>query len=91
LIAYLQEAVPFYQALPGIDIRLLRSVDRPGSFTEVIEYQTAQAFQADQKRIEEDGRMQRLLARWRTLLIDPPIVEHFTDITVEIFGGARHG
>jgi hypothetical protein len=84
LITYLRKAVPFYQSISGVNVRLLRSLDRPGRFSEIIEYTTEDAFQADQARLAEDEKMQGFLAQWRDLLAQPPEVEHFADITAAI-------
>lgn len=90
LAGYLSKAVPFYRSLAGVNVRLLRSLDRPGRFVEIIEYATDEAFQADQVRVAHDKQMQDLLAEWRGLLVEPPLVEHFADITSEIAEGARY-
>lgn len=84
LTTYLRQAVPFYQSLSGVNVRLLRSLDRPGRFIEVIEYATNEAFRADAARVADDKQMQSFLAQWRELLTEPPEVEHFADITAEI-------
>lgn len=90
LTGYLSKAVPFYRNVGDVDVRLLRSLDKPGHFVEIIEYATEEAFQADQDRMAHDKQMQDLLAEWRGLLVDPPQVEHFADITPEIEEGAPH-
>ena len=90
LTTYLRQAVPFYQSLSGVNVRLLRSLDRPGRFTEIIEYTTNEAFRADTARIADDKQMQSFLTQWRELLTEPPEVEHFADITAEISGRSRN-
>jgi hypothetical protein len=90
LTRYLRQAVPFYQSLPGVNVRLLRSLDRPGRFVEIIEYANDEAFRADKTRVSDDERMQSFLAEWRELLTEPPVVEHFADITAEIAEEARN-
>lgn len=87
---YLRQAVPFYQSLSGVNVRLLRSLDRPGRFTEIIEYATNEAFRADKARIADDEQMQSFLKQWRELLTEPPEVEHFADITAEIARRSRN-
>jgi hypothetical protein len=91
LTAYLRRAVPFYQSLSGVNVRLLRSLDRPGRFAEIIEYSTEEAFRADQVRVAEDKQMQDFLAQWRELLTEAPEVEHFADITTDIVEGGKNG
>jgi quinol monooxygenase YgiN len=84
LTMYLRQAVPFYQSLRGVNVRLLRSLDRPGRFVEIIEYADEEAFLADKNRVSHDEQMQSFLAQWRELLTEPAAVEHFADITAEI-------
>ena len=38
--AFLRGAIPFYEEPTGIHVRLLRDVDEPDAFVEVIEYDT---------------------------------------------------
>jgi hypothetical protein len=85
----MRNAVPFYQSLAGVSVRLLRSLDRPGRFAEIIEYTTDEAFRADQVRVADDKQMHGFLAQWRELLTEPPEVEHFADITAAITEGGR--
>lgn len=91
LISFLRQALPYYRSLPGLSVRLLRSEDRPGRFLEVIEYESAEIFQVDQVRVVEDEQMKRLLSQWRDLLVEPARVEHYQDISHEIFPGAENG
>lgn len=62
-------------------MRLLRSVEHPDRYIEVIEYETIEAFESDEKRLSGDPRMQRFIKRWRTLLKDDVEVETYEDIT----------
>lgn len=75
LLGFLREAVPYYESPGGIRVGLLESADDPDRFVEVVEYATEAAYEADQRRVEQDERMKTLLARWRELLAEPPVVE----------------
>ena len=82
-IQFLRSAVPYYEAPGGIRIRLLERSDSTGAdleFIEVVEYETESAFVADQERVANDPRMRALLAQWRSLLAEPPVVETYADI-----------
>lgn len=79
--AFLREAIPYYQALPGVRVRLLRSVEDPSRYVEVVEYETKAAFEADEKRMATDPRMQSLLQAWRKTLAGEVIVETYEDVT----------
>lgn len=80
---FLREAIPFYESLPGVKIRLLEGPER-GRFVEVVEYESENAFDRDHIRLSEDPKMINYIARWRELLIEPPLVEQLTEVTSEI-------
>ncbi|MCB9860159.1 MAG: hypothetical protein H6815_06860 [Phycisphaeraceae bacterium] len=75
LIAFLREAVPFYEQPGGIQIRLLQHQSDPERFIEVVEYHTHADYERDQERVEHDPEMHQYLARWRSILMEPPKVE----------------
>jgi hypothetical protein len=74
LVAFLAEAIPFYEAPGGIRVRLLWDVTDPDQFIEVVEYADVAAHDRDQHRVEHDSRMRDYLQRWRALLDGPPEV-----------------
>ena len=74
-LAFLREAVPFYERPGGIRVRLLRDERDPEAYIEVIEYDTREAYERDQERVEHDPEMRAFLERWRALLDGPPVVE----------------
>ena len=73
--AFLREAIPFYESPGGIRIRLLEDRTDPTRLIEVVEYDSREAYERDQKRVESDPRMKVYLERWRALLEGPPVVE----------------
>ena len=82
--AFLREAIPYYQKLPGVRIRLLRSTDDPTRYIEVVEYETAGALEADETRMATDPHMQDLLQAWRATLAGEVVVESYEDVTEAI-------
>lgn len=74
-MAFLREAIPFYETPGGIRIRLLEDQDDPERLIEVVEYATILDYEQDQERVRTDPEMGAVLARWRALLADPPEVE----------------
>ena len=75
LVAFLGEAVPFYEQPGGIHVRLLWDVTDPDRFIEVMEYADQQTHDRDQIRVGSDPEMQGYLRRWRALLAEAPEVE----------------
>lgn len=73
-LAFLARAFPIYEAPGDIRMQLLRDLNDPTSFIEVVHYATREAFDADQIRVKSDPETQKLLAEWRTYLLEPPQV-----------------
>jgi hypothetical protein len=65
-------------------VQLLERSDVPHELIEVVEYESEAAYEADQRRVEEDPQMMALLRLWRELLEHPPVVEAYTDVTDEL-------
>ena len=81
LVSFLREARPVYEAPGGIRLRLLRSVEDPHRYIELVEYDTAEGCVEDEHRIANDPQVKALLDRWRSLLDGPPCVERYEDVT----------
>ena len=81
LAAFLKQAIPFYESLAGVRVRLLRSVEHPERYIEVIEYESIEALENDEKRLSGDPQMQRFIERWRKLLKGGVEVETYEDVT----------
>ncbi len=74
-LAFLREAIPFYERPGGIRVRLLRDIRDDSRFIELVEYADENTYERDQRRVEQDADMKSYLARWRALLAEPPGVE----------------
>lgn len=74
---FLREAIPFYESPGGIRIELLANSADDHRFIEVVHYETELAYQRDQVRVAGDPTMKQFLARWRSFLAEPPIVETY--------------
>jgi quinol monooxygenase YgiN len=77
LVAFLVEAIPFYERPGGIKVRLLWDVGDPDKFIEAVEYVDQDTHDRDQTRVAEDPEMAEYLRRWRELLAGPPQVETY--------------
>lgn len=77
LLAFLREAIPFYEQPGGIRVRVLWDVTDADRFIEVIEYVDQETHDRDQIRVARDADMQEYLRRWRALLTAPPEVETY--------------
>ena len=77
LVAFLIEAIPFYEAPGGIRVRVLWAVADPDRFVEVVEYTDDATHDRDQQRVEGDPLMQEYLRRWGSLLDGPAEVRTY--------------
>jgi hypothetical protein len=84
LFSFLKVAIPFYESLGGVRVRLLRSIDDPTRFIEVIEYDDRDVFEKDQHRVASDPQMRGYLQTWRSLLAQGVEVETYEDVTGSI-------
>jgi quinol monooxygenase YgiN len=82
-LAFLRDAIPFYESPGGIRIRLLQGNQDPDSFIEVVEYGDQGAYERDQLRVESDPAMNERLTRWRSLLAGPVAVEIYHVLAIE--------
>jgi quinol monooxygenase YgiN len=77
LVAFLAEAIPFYERPGGIRVRLLWDIADPDRFIEVVDYVDQEAHDRDQARVADDPEMGEYLRRWRSLLAGPPQIETY--------------
>jgi quinol monooxygenase YgiN len=76
-LAFLREAIPTYESPGGITVRLLQDLVDDHRFIELILYDDLTAYELDQLRVATDPAMKALLARWRALLAEPPVLEAY--------------
>lgn len=81
-IAFLRDAIPFYESPGGIRVRVLQEVHDEHRFIEVVEYRDETVYQQDQVRVASDPIMKSYLERWRQLLTGTPVVEEYRYISI---------
>ena len=72
LVAFLAEAIPFYEQPGGIRVRVMWDIADHLRFVEVVEYADRATHDRDQERVQHDPQMGEYLRRWRALLDGPP-------------------
>jgi len=77
LVAFLREAIPFYERPGGIRLRVLWDAADPDRFVEIVEYADQRTHDRDRERVDNDPQMNEYLRRWRSLLAEPPHVETY--------------
>jgi hypothetical protein len=80
LLALLQSAMPFYQASGVTRARLLRNVDDPNEFIQVLEYEVAEMIEMNRQAIAGDAMMQSYLRAWRSLVPGGIEVDVFEEV-----------
>jgi hypothetical protein len=81
LLSLMKAAIPFYEAMGGHRIRVLRNVDDPSRFLQEIEYDTPAALELNRQRIASDPTMQAYLQTWRMLLAGAVEIDVYEDVT----------
>lgn len=77
---FLAEARGYYESPGGITVRLWWDRGDPDRFREVIEYADAPDEEADEERLRSDPTMKSYIARWHSLLAQPPRVQRFREV-----------
>lgn len=85
LLTFLRDAKDYYEqgadGAGGIRMRLLQDAEDENAFIEVFEYDSIEAYEADERRVASDPVMQAVLTKWRTLIKGKPSVEVCIDLT----------
>ena len=81
LLAFLDEAVPFYESPGGIRVRLLAHAEAGDRFVEQVDHVDERTYQADEERLRSEATVAGYLDRWRGLLAEPPVVEVYRPAT----------
>jgi hypothetical protein len=81
LMSLAKAAIPFYEAFGGARIRLLRNVDDPSQFMQVVEYETDAGLELNRQKIASDPMMRTYLESWRMVLKAAPEIDVYEDVT----------
>jgi len=80
LVALLQSAMPFYQASGVRHTRLLRNVDDPSQFIQVLEYAVPEMLETNRQAIAGDAMIQGYLRAWRSFIPGGVEVDVFEEV-----------
>ena len=67
LVTMIKAAAPLYQMFGKAEVRLLRNVDDPTKFIQLIEYEADEGWELNRQRLAGDARMQAYLQGWRVI------------------------
>jgi len=80
IIAMIKSSAQLYHMFGDSTVRLLRNVDDPNRFLQVVEYEAPASLEANRQQIAGDPRMQAYLQAWRAMF--PGAVE--IDVYMEV-------
>jgi hypothetical protein len=80
LLAMIESARPFYQASGIKSSRLLRNVDDPGQFIQVVEYTVPEMMETNRQAIAGDAMIQGYLRAWRSVVPGGVEVDVFEEV-----------
>jgi hypothetical protein len=73
--------VPMYAALGDVQMRLLRNVDDPAQFLQIIEYQADQALELNRHNVANNPTMHNYVQSWRTFFPGGVEIDVYEDVT----------
>ena len=80
-LAALKAAIPVYEALGNARIRLLRNVDDPAAFVQIVEYRADEVLELNRQRLASDPTMRSYMQGWRMLTAGAVEIDVYEDIT----------
>ena len=81
LLSMARAAIPFYQASNQVRVRLLKNVDDPAQFVQVIEYESVASVEESRQKFASDPMIQTYLQTWRTISMGAVEVDVYEDVT----------
>lgn len=81
LLTMIRAAIPFYEASNQVRMRLLKNVDDPAQFVQVIEYKSEASVELGRQKWASDPLIQMYLQTWRTISMGAVEVDVYEDVT----------
>jgi hypothetical protein len=80
LLQLMKAAAPFYETFGNARMRLMRNVDDPNRFIQIIEYDAPKSLEQNRQQIASDPRLQGYLQMWRTMLPGSVEMDVYQDV-----------
>jgi hypothetical protein len=84
LASMMKTTAAMYEAFGGVRIRLLRNVDDPAQFVQVIEYQASKTLDAGRQKIAGDPMTRNIVQAWRSLFPGAIQIDEYEDVTESV-------
>ena len=80
LLPVMQASLPMLEAL-GARVRLLRNVDDPAQFVQMIQYEMDETVEASRQKVASDPMLRNYIQAWRTMFPGPVEMDVYEDVT----------
>ncbi len=81
LATMIKNSVPLYSAWGDVRMRLLRNVDDPAQFLQIIEYQTDPELELNRHNLASNPMMHNYIQAWRTFFPGGIEIDVYEDVT----------
>jgi hypothetical protein len=86
LLAMMRAGIPFLENFGRVHVRILRNVDDPTQFVQVIEYAISESVELNRQSVASDPMVQGYLQGWRSVLMGALEVDVYQDVTTQSAG-----
>jgi hypothetical protein len=81
LAMMMKNSAPMYAVFGSVKISLLRNVDDPAQFVQVIDYKADQTFELNRQKLSSDPITRNIVQAWRSLFPGAIEIDVFEDVT----------
>jgi hypothetical protein len=81
LATMMKNSAPMYAAFGGARIRLLRNIDDPAQFVQIIDYQADPTFELNRQKLSSDPMARNIVQAWRMMFPGAIEIDVFEDVT----------
>jgi hypothetical protein len=84
LATMMKNTARMYEAFGGVRIRLLRNVDDPAQFVQVIEYKANKSLELNRQKFTGDPMTRNIVQAWRSLFPGAIQIDDYEDVTESV-------
>ena len=81
LTTMMKNSAPMYAAFGGARIRLLRNVDDPAQFVQIVDYQADPTFELNRQKLSSESITRNIVQAWRMMFPGAIEIDVFEDVT----------
>jgi hypothetical protein len=84
LASMMKNSALIYAAFGSVRIRLLKNVDDPAQFVQIIEYQADRTFEQNRQKLSSDPMTRNIVQGWRMLFPGAIEIDVYEDVTENV-------